>query len=126
MGTPISNILKIVDSNMLTPLVRKALQQDGVVVVDWKYDALQGGSFNSETYRFSGNAHRSEDVLPWSLILKVIRSLDGKDNPASLTYWKREALAYQSGLLDTLPNESRAPQCFAIIERPDLEIWLWL
>ena len=125
MNPPIANGLKI-DSIMLTPLVRSALKQDDVVVFDWKDDALQGGSFNSKTYRFSGNAHSGEDVLPWSLILKVIRSPDGKDDPASLNYWKREALAYQSGLLDNLPGGTRAPQCFGIVEQPGLETWLWL
>jgi hypothetical protein len=126
MNTPIANGLKTIDSIMLTPLVRTALKQDDVVVNDWKYDTLQGGSFNSEIYRFAGSAHRGAEVRPWSLILKVIRSPDNTDDPASLNYWKREALAYQSGLLDNLPGGSRAAQCFGIVEQPGLEIWLWL
>jgi hypothetical protein len=126
MNAPIANRLQMIDSIVLTPLVRKALKQDDVVVVDWKYDTLQGGSFNSEIYRFAGSAQRGDNVLPWSLILKVIRSPDGTDDPTSLNYWKREALAHQSGLLDNLPGGSRAPQCFGIVEQPGLEIWLWL
>lgn len=124
--TPSANRLKMIDSIMLTPLVRKAMNQNDVVVVDWKYEALHGASFNSEIYRYSGNAQSREDILPWSLILKMIRSPDGKDDPNSLNYWKREALAYQSGFLDNLPNGICAPRCFGIVEQPNLEVWLWL
>jgi hypothetical protein len=126
MNSPIADSLKMIDSIMLTQLVRKVLKHDDAMVDDWKYDALQGASFNSGTYRFSGNAHSGDDILPWSLILKVTRSPDGKDDPATLDYWKREALAYQSNLLENLPGGLRAPQCFGVVEQPGLEIWLWL
>src|SRR5512142_1959648 len=124
--TPSANRLQTIDSTMLTPLVREALSQNDVVVVDWKYEALHGASFNSEIYRFSGNAQSREDILPWSLILKIIRSPDGTDDPSSFNYWEREALAYRSGLLDNLPDGMSAPRCFGIVEQPGLEAWLWL
>ena len=91
--------LKTIDAVMLTPLVRRCLERGKAELIDWEYAALQGGSFNSEIYRFSGNARERGEVLHWSMILKIIRSPDGKNEPAALKYWKREALAYQSGLL---------------------------
>jgi hypothetical protein len=126
MSTPTTNMLKLIDSTMLTPLVRKALYRDDAEVIDWKNEILHGASFNSKIYRFSGSAHSRDEILPWSLILKTICSPDGKDNPTSLNYWKREALAYQSGLLDNLPGGLCAPRCFKIVEQPGLEVWLWL
>jgi hypothetical protein len=124
--TPPANRLETIDSNLLTPLVRKTLNRDDLVVVDWHYKALHGASFNSEIYRFSGNAQGGEDILPWSLVLKMIRSEDGTNDPGSLSYWKREALAYQSELLDNLPGGICAPRCFEVVEQPGLEAWLWL
>lgn len=123
---PSANKLEMIDSVALTPLVSKALHQNEVVIVDWKYEALHGASFNSEIYRFSGNAQSREKILPWSLILKIIRSPDNTDDPNSLNYWKREALVYQSDLLNNLPAGFCTPQCFGVIEYPGFEVWLWL
>ena len=126
MDTRGAERLKMVDSTTLTPLARKALNLVDAVVDDWKYETLRGGSPNSEIYRFSGSAHSGENIFPWSLILKIIRASEGTVDPASLRNWKREALAYQSGLLDDLPVGFCAPRCFGIVEQSDFEDWLWL
>ena len=102
---PSAKPLKALASVALTPLVRKALSHNDAVVLNWTYEALHGASFNSEIYRFSGNARNHEDILRWSLILKILRSPDGKDDSDCSNYWKREALAYRSGLLDQLPPD---------------------
>jgi hypothetical protein len=126
MATPTADLLKMIDSTMLTPLVRKALDRDDAEVIDWKNEILHGASFTSKTYRFSGSAHSRDEILPWSLILKTICSPDGMDDPTSLNYWKREGLAYQSGLLDNLPGGLCTPRCFKVVEQSGLEVWLWL
>jgi hypothetical protein len=41
-------------------------------------------------------------------------------------YWKREALAYESDLLRTLPDGLRAPVCRGVFVRPDGTIAIWL
>ncbi len=41
-------------------------------------------------------------------------------------YWKREPLAYESGLLTSLPGELRVPVCRGVFERDDGTIALWL
>ena len=126
MDIPSNPSLEIIDSVMLTPLVRQSLQRSDAEILDWKIDRLYGGSFHSEIHRFSGKARDRDEILSWSLILKIIRSPDGHDDPAALNYWKREALAYQSGLLDQLPDVICAPRCFGIVEPSGSEVWLWL
>ncbi len=126
METPATHTPATVDKSALTPVVRQVLQRDTAEVLDWQFDSLYGASGNSEIFRFSGNAQDGGTNLPWSLILKTIRSTDEEDDPVSLRYWKREALAYQSGLLDDLPGKIRAPRCYGIVEQPKREVWLWL
>jgi hypothetical protein len=68
----------------------------------------------------------------WSLVLKVIvrharadRGGDLVDEPGHFFYWRREPLAYASGLLDDLPG-LRAPRCERVEERADGGYHLWL
>jgi aminoglycoside phosphotransferase (APT) family kinase protein len=69
----------------------------------------------------------------WSIILKVLRHGDrgspmwqsGEDE-LHWYYWKREALAYQSALLDAFSEGLRPPKCFAVFERPDGSISVWM
>jgi hypothetical protein len=127
MDKPNNDPLKTIDKTMLTPLVRRALNRDAIEILDWQSNPLYGAGLNSKIVRFSGNARdRDAILLPWSLILKIIRSNDNEDDPVSLRYWKREALAYQSGLLDDLPGKIRAPSCYGVVEQPEREVWLWL
>lgn len=127
MDMPSNPNLDTIDTVMLTPLVRQSGQRDKAEIMDWKMETLYGGgSLNSEIRRFSGTARQADDLFPWSLILKIIRSPDGQDDPSSLRYWKREALAYASGLLDQLPGKICAPRCFEIVEQSGFEIWLWM
>jgi hypothetical protein len=127
MDLPSNPNLEAIDTAMLTPLVRHSSQCDKAEIIEWKMETLHGGgSLNSEIHRFWGTARDGDDVLPWSLILKIIHSPDSQEAPTSLRYWKREALAYQSGLLDQLPGIICAPRCFRIAEQSGLEIWLWM
>ena len=52
------------------------------------------------------------------------------DAPTHWNYWKREALAYQSGILDSASSEVgdglAAPRCRGVVERSPTEVWLWL
>jgi hypothetical protein len=43
-----------------------------------------------------------------------------------MRYWKREALAYRSGLLEDLPGPVRAPRLYAVDETDDDVAVLWL
>ena len=79
-------------------------------------------------FHWDGQAIVGEQVRPWTLMLKITRSdADYYSNdPSSWKYWDREALAYQSGLLDDLPGQLAAPRCFGVYHFPNKEIWIWM
>jgi hypothetical protein len=57
-------------------------------------NSVTGGLF-----RVSGEAEGAGRTIPWSLIVKVTHaSPTAPDAPEHWNYWKREALAYQSGI----------------------------
>lgn len=136
-GSPLDTL----DRDDLIGPVRRALADEAAELVEWRHETL---AYTNQTpvsdgvYRLAGRARTRGDIHHWSLILKVSRSPAGRawpdgrvapagwgTNPAHSQYWKREALAYQSGLLDNLPGVV-APRCFGVDERSDDTIWLWL
>ena len=106
------------DSATLTGYVRDLLSCQTLTVADWRYEAINigRGSATGGVYRVTGIAHDHGEQLSWSMILKVL-SLSSQGNVPAATdiahplYWKREALVYQSGLLDVLPQGLLAPSC---------------
>ena len=69
----------------------------------------------------------------WSLVLKVLRhSVEGHrhwrsgEDEDHWYYWRREAVAYESGLLSSLAGQLRPPRCALVAERPDGSVALWL
>lgn len=69
----------------------------------------------------------------WSVVLKLVRHsaegntmwLSGQD-VAHWYYWRREVLAYTTGLLDVLTGELRAPTCYLAAEDEGGLVRLWL
>jgi hypothetical protein len=116
-------------------LVEQAMGQPGWKPLTWNRERLYRtfGSTTVGVFRVGGTAQAAEAIRPWSLILKVIspaawNAMTG-GQPAELShplYWKREALAYESGWLDRLPGKVRGPRCLGIEEQPDGSVWLWL
>src|SRR5512136_544106 len=94
-----------VDRDHLTGLVRKALDRPTLQISEWKVQPIQGGfEWDSAVFRFQGEARGAGETIPWSLILKVVKPSQTASDPGGIWYWKREALAYQSGLLQHLPG----------------------
>lgn len=71
----------------------------------------------------------------FSLVIKIVkRGIDADPDalwvagvePSHRNYWKREWLAYSSGMLDTLPGELRAPRTLLATEQADDECWIWM
>ncbi len=123
--------LQTIAKEELTPIVRKALDNETVEVTEWQFQLLQGGTVG-EVYLLEGKARSdSADLpadnrnatVPWSLILKIQRQWRRSGDPEC---WKREKMLYQSDLFDALPDSLRVPLCFGISERDQDEIWLWL
>ena len=78
-------------------------------------------------YRVSGDG--------FSLVVKVVRH--GADatpdglwgagaDPGHRNYWKREWLAFDSGLLGSLPGRLRAPHCLLTTQHSEGECWVWM
>jgi hypothetical protein len=116
-----------IDQATLTPLVQSALGSKTVEVMDWDYERLHGGAgAGNAIYRFSGQGRDQGQTVPWSLILKTLQPQVPGDDPSAWNYYKREAVAYQSGWLDDLPGGLAAPRCFDVVEHPDGTCWIWL
>lgn len=121
------------DSTILTQVVRAALVLPDAIVDHWQVRPAgpSQGAATVGVYWVAGTARVGPTVHPWAVILKLIRPAANAHNPAALDpahpiYWKREALAYQSGVLVDLPGGVDAPHCFAVEERADETSWVWL
>jgi hypothetical protein len=127
--------LQEIDRATLTPLVRDALGREAIEVVDWERQAIHGGAgVGGSVHRFAGTARAGDEIVPWSLILKVIcapaytdgaRAVFDRTEPSCPFYWQREPLAYRSGALRDLPGGLCAPRCFKVIEHPEEACWMW-
>ena len=69
----------------------------------------------------------------WSAVLKLLHHSDvgspmwlSGEHESHWFYWQREALAYESRLLDSLAGPLRAPRCYAVFHREDGTIAIWL
>jgi hypothetical protein len=121
-----------IDHATVAGVARAALGATAVLT-DWRVVPINPGmgSATGAMYRVAGNALVDRQVVHWSSVLKVLRLAASSFNPASHQidhplYWEREALVYQSGLLDDLPGGVTAPRCLGVTRRNSDELWLWL
>lgn len=59
------------------------------------------------------------------MVLKTLKASDQPQDPASLWYWKREALLAHSDLPSTLPGPLVAPRFYDVSEKAD-GVWIWM
>ena len=127
MGEKFHERLTSVDQATLTPLVRHSLGNNSADVTDWHYAPIEGGFGGAYgVYRFQGQVQSNGQIQNWSLVLKAVGPETGSREPSAWNYWKREVLAYQSGLLNDLPGDLVAPRCIEVTEYPGQKYWLWL
>ena len=112
-------------------IARSALSQPEAALLSWQSEPIAYAGIGAESrglFRLSGAALVAEKQCPWEATLKVFKPLpDGSTLlPSSDHYWKRESLAYTSGILDTLPEGLAAPRCYEAEDMPDGSLWLWL
>ena len=121
--------LSSLDPAVLSGLVGQVLSCPTPSILDWGYERISTGRgpATGGLYRIAGHARCDNGPAPWSLILKaLVQSSPVTADPAHPLYWRREALVYESGWLNELPAELRAPRCYAIAEQNDGSCWLWL
>jgi hypothetical protein len=116
----------------LEPLVAAALGAQAVKLVAWTTAPMGGGSADYfegllGVHRVTGTVHVDNQEVPFSLVAKGANPTNypGASEPSGREYWKREALLYQSGLLDHLLGTLTAPHCLAVVERTAEECWMW-
>jgi len=97
---------------------------------DWQVKPLENKLVNPVSggvFKVTGHSGSGDTGVERSAILKILKARNRGDNPHDWNYWKREALAYQSGLLENLPGGLKAPHLLGVVEKPDQkELWLWL
>ena len=110
-----------------TDLARALGHEVGAFTVEAIDPARRLHSVTGGVYRV-----RAEDS---SLVIKIVRRGVDADpdalwvsgpQPSHRNYWKREWLAYQTGLLDALPGELRAPRTLLTTQVTEDECWIWM
>jgi hypothetical protein len=121
--------LQTLDPAALADLVRQDQRSPAFEILDWTVQPLDHAKIIDTTgglYRFSGYGRDGVATRPWALVLKIInRPKEECQDLREWCYWKRELLAFQSGLLADLPGGLVAPRCYGMTERDDGG-WLWL
>jgi hypothetical protein len=119
--------LHTLERSAITPLVRRAVHSPTVEVSDWSvYPIHSGDGEGLGVYRFVGTGEDRAQPVEWSIILKAFGAPDEGGEESDWNYWKREAMAYRSGLLDDLPGGIAAPRCLGVEELADGIVRLWL
>jgi hypothetical protein len=127
MTTNTTNHLATIDSATLTPLVQRALDAPSARVTSWECQPIYAGmGTGNALYRFSGLASHQRGKTLWSLILKVLDEDSNRVDPAHPEWWRREAEAYSSGHLESLPAGLCSPRCFGVVDYPGEGCWIWL
>jgi hypothetical protein len=130
--------LRALEGPALTRIARAAVRSDAVEVTEWRWEPLRAslGIATAGLYRVHGAVRgRGGTALGWAAVPKVVRPPSGTRHdavardPHHWAYWKREPLAYGSGLLADLPGGLAAPRCLHLEERRSADgeaVWLWL
>ncbi|HEX2914127.1 MAG TPA: phosphotransferase [Chloroflexia bacterium] len=116
---------------LLLEVASKVLQSSTLELLTWHLTRLHGLlnlSVSNGIFRISGTVRQTEQVREWSVVLKILaRPADRGRKPGDWTYWKREALAYKTGLLGSWSDGIVTPRCYKVEELPEKQqVWLWL
>jgi hypothetical protein len=109
-------------------VAQRALGDDRWRVESWTALPLGGGVgyVTGTLARVEGTAECDGERRAWSAIVKTLRHRPEAVDPSRWNYWKREALFYGSDLPNRLPDGVSAPRCYAIEQRGDSEVSIWL
>ena len=131
--------IPVLSAEQLTPVVRRALEAPDARPLEWSCEPLDVELINPITaglYRVVGTAEAGAGVVrPWRVILKVILLPDFTGTPVESgyagqpedwNYWRRELLAYRSGLPDRFTWPLRPVRCWGTEDIDATTAWLWL
>jgi hypothetical protein len=119
--------LETIDPSLLLNVVRQDQRSQEFEIRSWSVSKLsEQGMINPDgLFLFRGSGQDQQGTRPWSVVLKIIRDRGFGSDPSFNWYWKREALAYASGLLNDLPGPLRAARGYGVQEFEG-EAWLWI
>jgi len=114
-----------IEAGGLESVVERSLGANPVTLTEWSVEQIFAGDGQGlGVFRLTGSAQVGEQQCDWSVILKVLPD----DRAAQLTAWSlplREPLAYDSGLLEGLPEALGAPRCLGYDQRGGRnQLWL--
>jgi Phosphotransferase enzyme family len=113
------------DASVLSSVVERALGATGPKLTGWSAEPIFAGDGQGlGVFRVTGRARVADETRAWSVILKVLPAVA----PGLASAWShpvREALAYETGLLDALPAGLDAPRCLGHSEHSGRH-HLWL
>ena len=131
--------LQVLTASDLAPVVRRALGDEDAWPVGWAVESMGWAAVNPATlglYRLTGVARvGSAENVAWAAVLKVVGDVDLSGtrldvdflhNPQDWNYWRREAVAFRSGLLDGWPGPLVPVRCLAVDEPAPEVVWIWL
>jgi len=121
--------LQALDPAILAEPVRQAQGDTTLEILDWAVQPLSHEKIIETTgglFLFSGTGRSGTGTKPWTIVLKILNNpKERKQAPRYWSYWKREQLAFQSGMLAALPTGIRAPRCYGTMEHEE-QAWLWI
>ncbi|KNF07598.1 choline/ethanolamine kinase [Gottschalkia purinilytica] len=129
MHNKIEEKLRNYDKLKLLDLISKSFNSNDITNITYNYTPIVSskGAATDGVYRVYGKAKVKSITKDWSFILKVLSSTQvGETDICHPLYWKREAIIYDSTLLDTLPSKLKGPKCYSIEKQTDNSIWLWM
>lgn len=117
------------DEQVMLGCVHKLLGRSDAAIESWTcatIDYRTPNFVNGGLFRLHGTATVDRSFVPWSLIVKITKPDADRAAGTHYNYWKREAFAYRSDLRGILPEGIAVPDCYAVEEKPDGRLWLWL
>jgi hypothetical protein len=128
-----------ISAEQLRPVVGRALGSPDATPLAWSCEPLGAELVNPITaglYRVAGTAQvGAAHVRPWRVILKVSHRPDFTgtplehgyaEHPTDWNYWRREVLAYSSGIPERFSSPLRPVRCWSVEDVDDRTAWLWL
>lgn len=128
MSSDILSTLQNLDPALLTSIVRKQQNSPAFEISDGSVSPISHAALVDTTgglFRFDGLGSDSQVARSWSVALKILHDpKEWAQEPRGVFYWKREFLAAQSGLLQSLPLGVRAPHIYDTMDNGD-DCWVW-
>jgi Phosphotransferase enzyme family len=121
----------------LAPMVQNASRDDQAWPLTWEFDELDwtGNPSTVGLFRLTGTAQANDRrEVPWTVVLKVVADTDLTGDPLidqythepeGMNYWKREALAFSSGLLIGWHGPLVPVRCYGV-DVSENQAWIWL